>query len=79
MVTKESAVFSSQAGARYQQLSRDVDHSNLGKFTSRADQDYINLRGKILDCVAEAPTAIGVRFTILTERNITSALPLMCP
>lgn len=70
MVTMESAVFSVQQGARYHQLSRDVDHSNLAKFSSRADQDYINLRGRIVDCVEDAPEVIHARFTTLTERSV---------
>lgn len=67
MVAKGSAIFSGQIEARYDQLSRDVDHSNLAKFTSRADQDYINLRGRIIECVEEAPRVIGERFAATTE------------
>lgn len=48
-------------GGRYEHLSRDVDHSNLAKFSSRSDHDYINLRGKILELVEEAPNVIRAR------------------
>lgn len=71
MVTKDSAIFSTQTEARYDQLSRDVDHSNLAKFDRRADQDYINLRGKIVECIEEAPSVIEGRFTAVLQSNST--------
>lgn len=63
MVSKESAIFSMEGERRYDQLSRDVDHSNLAKFGTRADQDYVILRGRISECVKEAPAVIKARFT----------------
>lgn len=73
MVSKESAIFSTETEARYDYLSRDVDHSGLAKFASRADQDYINLRGRIIDCVEEAPKVIEGRFIAVTESTSTEA------
>lgn len=49
---------------RYEQLSRDVDHSDLAKFSSSSDHDYINLRGKIMELVEEAPNVIKARIAI---------------
>lgn len=58
MVTKESAVLCTAADAPHDQLSRDVDHSDLAKFSSRVDYDYILLRGRIMECLRAAPDAI---------------------
>lgn len=71
MVTKDSAVFATQTEAKYDQLSRDVDHSNLAKFVSRADEDYINLRGRIMECIEEAPIIVEGRFTVPTSSTTT--------
>ncbi|KAH0602895.1 uncharacterized protein H6S33_008545 [Morchella sextelata] len=67
IVNRESAIYSTRLEARYNQLSRDVDHRTLSRFTGRSDQDYINLRGRIEDCVKEAPDVIRRRFTELSK------------
>lgn len=61
MVSRESAIFSMPIGGRYEHLSRDVDHSDLAKFSSSANHDYINLRRKIIEFVEEAPNVIKAR------------------
>lgn len=64
MVSRESAVFATTHEARHDQLSRNTDHSGIAKFDSRADSDYVILRGRIVDCVACAPRIIELRFAL---------------
>lgn len=74
MVSRDSAIFATQTEERYDQLSRDVDHSGLAKFDGRAEQDYINLRGKIRECIEEAPRVIEGRFAVVAGSNATRVL-----
>lgn len=71
MVPKDSAIFSTRPGPRYDHLPRDVDHSNLARFASRSDQDYINLRGIIIDCAEEGQTVIKCRCSEIITSNDT--------
>jgi hypothetical protein len=72
MVTKQSAIGSTPAEARHDQLPRDVDHSGLAKFYGRSDPDYVNLRGRIRECVRDAPKAIEKRYVRLNRTYTTS-------
>lgn len=49
------------ADAPHDLLPRDVDHSDLAKFGSREDKDYLVLRRGIIECLNEAPGVISQR------------------
>ena len=51
MVSKHSAVPSKPTEDLHDQLSRDVDHSGISKFQDRSDQDYVDFRQRIVDCM----------------------------
>lgn len=62
MVTRDSATYSGPNEKIYQQLNIDADHSDIVKFGSRSNFDYMTVRSKIRECVEEAPRAIEGRF-----------------
>lgn len=76
MVAKTSAVFATPHEARHDQLSRNSDHSGLAKFDSRADAEYVVLRGRIAECVACAAGVVAVRFAVLDGAFVASLAPL---
>jgi len=51
MVSKHSAVPSKPSEDPHDQLSRDIDHSGISKFQDRSDQDYVDFRQRIVDCM----------------------------
>jgi hypothetical protein len=61
MVTRDSATYSGPNEKLYHQLNIDEDHSNIVKFGSRTNIDYQTVKGKIRECVEEAPSAIKGR------------------
>ncbi|KAI5837656.1 hypothetical protein DFP73DRAFT_531594 [Morchella snyderi] len=61
MVPSQSATKSVHTEASCDQLSRNVDHSALAKFSNR-DEDYFNLRGRIFDCVDKSIPTVRARF-----------------
>jgi len=62
MVTRDSATYSGPNERIYHQLNIDEDHSNIVKFGDRNNTDYKTVRGKIRECVDEAPKAVRRRF-----------------
>lgn len=78
MVSKESAVLCTRMEAKHDLLSRDADHSDLAKFRSRTDCEYIVLRGRIFECLEAAPDAITKRLAKMPNpsgRRNTASYP----
>lgn len=65
-VPRQSATKSAHTEASCDQLSRNVDHSALAKFSYR-DQDYLNLRRRIFDCVDKSVGTIRNQFLSDTQ------------
>lgn len=61
MVPEASATYAGPTEKTYNQFSIDADHSNIVKFSDCANQDYLNIRQRILGFVEEAPGVIKKR------------------
>jgi hypothetical protein len=56
MVTKASATYTGLEERYYNQLPSDADHSQLVKFTASDDPNYISVRERLLEFVADLPS-----------------------
>lgn len=63
MVPKASATYSGPTEKKYDQLSIEANHSDMVKFSSTDNQDFIVVRRRIVDLVKKAPEIISKRFT----------------
>jgi hypothetical protein len=61
IVTKESATWFMSEEDVHNQISVNSDHSNLVKFTSRIDENYLAVSSKMRDMVKKAPEIARLR------------------
>jgi len=67
LVTQESATFALPTEAMHQQIAIDADHSKMVKFTSRYDQSYKIVEGRLSECVKDAPNIIEARLASVVK------------
>jgi hypothetical protein len=63
MVTRESACRIGFEDNYHQELPLDVDHSDLVKFSSQADNAYARVLVRMKELVESAPRVVGGRFS----------------
>lgn len=61
MVTQDSATWFMPEEEVHNQIAITADHSNIVKFTSRADTNYVYVRSKIKEMVGKAPQILRQR------------------
>lgn len=65
MVSKESACQIGYTNNFHQEDPMDADHSNLVKFSSGSDDDYVVVHNRLKQLVDGAPAHIKGRFAVL--------------